>query len=201
MLADPHATPELWGAVILELYPDEKLLWAGKPTPIRVLIRQINPENVLSVAIAALILGIYGFGCLMFGLSSIPIGGLQIPTLSLLLIPIVALLIYESYGYWRAKQIVYAVSDRRVLIIRYTIDGKVVLAYNLIPFIERRVHANGKGDLIFATETYSPLLYTNYSSTRNYFFRIRKVGFWGIDNALAVERLIVNTFHPKNTDA
>lgn len=190
---------ELRAIVSPELYADEKLLWVGKPTPIYVL-RQYS-EGLVNTVFIAFMLTVFLFTCSFFGMSSISIASYSVPIFSFLLIPIAAFILYMIYLYWRAGQIVYAISNQRALIIKSTLDGRSILAYNIIPYIERRSRASGKDDLIFASETYTPLFYTNFSvnSSRSYYFRIRKVGFFGIENAREVEQLLIKTFHPKQS--
>lgn len=180
-----------------ELYADEKLLWAGKPAPVRVLLQSTHGENVTSTLLIVFLLGFFVLVFADHGITSITIANVQLPLSSVVIIPIAWMAATLSYGYWRATQIIYAVTSRRALILRQTIDGQDVLAYNIIPYIERRTHAGGKSDLIFATQTYSPWFYNNYGRSGNYFYRIRQVGFFGIDNAREVEELMVKTFSPK----
>ena len=191
--------PNLRQIANAELYPDEKLLWVGKPSPMRIVTQYAHRENLISGTIITVIFVVFLFTGDFFGLSSIRLGNLQIPLFSLVLIPIVGLLLFTAYTYWRAGQMVYAITKRRALIIKHTLDGKSVLAYNVMPSIERRDLANGKGDLIFASETYSPLFPTNYYSSGNYNYRVRKVGFFGIDNAYEVEQLLFTTFVKRGT--
>jgi hypothetical protein len=179
------------------LYADEKLLWAGKPSPMRVLMQSAHRENVTSTLLIVFLLTFFLLVFADHGITSITIANVQIPLSSLVLIPIAWMAATLSYGYWRATQIIYAVTSRRALIMKQTIDGQDILAYNIIPYIERHTHADGKGDLIFATQTYSPWFYTNYARSGTYFYRIRPVGFFGIDNAREVEELMVKTFNPK----
>lgn len=188
---------ELQAVVNPELYADEKLLWAGKPAPIYIL-RQ-NSEVIATIAFLALLLVGYLYSWNSFALISVSIGNYRVPILSLLLIPVALLLLYAAYFYWRAKQIVYAVTDQRALIIKFTLDGKSVLAYNIIPYIERRIRASGKDDLIFASETHTPFLRMNFRGNLagSYRYHIRKIGFFGIENAHEVEQLMVKTFRPK----
>ena len=182
------------------LYAREKLLWVGKPTPIRVLMYNRGNLVIVTMTIAFVFVWftLTGFGFLL-------IADTQIRVLSLFLIPVAGLLIYVIYRYWRATQIVYAISNRRALIIKPTIDGTSVLAYNVIPYIERRSRANGKGDLIFASQAYTRVLANNFQREGSYTVGIRKIGFFGIDNALQVEELMVKTFssriHPNSDDS
>ena len=181
--------------VSAELYDDEELLWVGKPTPVRVMAQRAEP------LLAYLVFGLL-FGCTLLtlsisGLPDISLGTVQIPILSLLLLPIAGLALYLIYGYWLAAGIVYGITNRRALIIERALDGKSVLAYNLITYLKRHDLAGGRGDLVFATETYSPLIPTNFPlSGGSYYVRYRNVGFFGIVDVRRVEELMINTFRP-----
>src|SRR3954468_10514623 len=120
---------ELRGAVSAELYPGEKLLWVGKPAPLRVVTQYAHRENLISLTIITVLFGTLFFICLSYGVNSISIGHIQIPLISLCVIPLAGLILYLCYVYWRATQIIYAISNRRVLIIKHTIDGRSVRAY------------------------------------------------------------------------
>ncbi len=187
--------PALRARISAELLSGEKVLWIGKPMPIRVVIQRGEP--LLTYLLFVVIFGVWLFSCNFFGLSSVSIGSLQIPILSLFCIPVAGLALYLGYDYWLATQTVYGVTTRRAIIIERTLDGTSVLAYNIIPYIRRRVRANGSGDLIFATETYSPLIPSNFAlNGGSYNRRYRNVGFFGIANVRRVEELMFDTFRP-----
>lgn len=180
--------------IIPELYTEERLLWAGKPAPRYVLHQQL--EELMNIFLLTFAVACFLFGCSVFGLRDISIAAFRIPIFTLLLLPVIVLVCFVAYYYRQASHTRYAVTSQRALIIKPTIDGKSVLAYNLIPYIERRTRANGRDDLIFASETYTPVLYSNFTrnSTGSYKYRIRKIGFFGIENAREVESLMVRTF-------
>jgi len=86
--------------------------------------------------------------------------------------------------YWlyrKAQRTVYAIDNRRVLIISGTRTRKVQsFAAPDIGLIERTERANGKGDVMFATETGNKVT--------------QRVGFTGINDARRVERLLLEVF-------
>jgi hypothetical protein len=192
--------PNLHNAISEELYPDEKLLWVGKPTPIRVVMQQQNHNLVVIAFLMGILAAMFG----RFGVDPLLIPNVEAPILSLSLILEVGVFSYVIYLYWRATQIVYAITNRRALIMKPTIDGLSVLAYNVIPYIERRSFANDKGDLIFATETYNRIVVSNFRYGVRHALGTRKVGFFGIDNVREVEQLMFKTFvrraHPNFDD-
>lgn len=190
---------DLRAGIIPELYTGEVLLWAGKPTPRYVLHQQL--EEIMNLLLFTFAVACALFGCLVFGLRDISIGAFRVPIFTLLLLPGIVLVCFVAYCYRQAARTRYAVTNQRALIIKPTLDGESVLAYNLIPYIERRSRANGRDDLIFASETYTPLTYSYFTrnSTGSYKYRIRKIGFFGIENGREVEVLMVRTFKRQPT--
>lgn len=139
------------------------------------------------------------FICYISGISAFSINQVSVPIFSVLVIPAAVIILCVSYLYHQAARTVYAVTNQRALIIKPTFDGKSILAYNIISYIERKSRAGGKDDLIFASETYSPFIYTNFyaNHSKSYHYRIRKIGFFGIENAREVEQLMLKTFQLK----
>ena len=185
---------ELQAAITPELYAGERLRWAGKPAP-RYVLRQ-HFDDIATMLLLIVAVSGFLFVFFVFGLRDISIAAFRIPLFALVLLPVVVLVCFIAYYYRQAARTYYAVTNQRDLIIKPTLDGKSVLAYNVIPYIERRTRANGKDDLIFASETYTPVMYSNFTrnSTGSYYYRIRKIGFFGIENAREVESRIVRTF-------
>ncbi|MEO8394493.1 MAG: hypothetical protein ABI700_15980 [Chloroflexota bacterium] len=189
---------ELRETVSAELYPGEKLLWVGKPSPLRVVIQNLRDENLTSIVLILLIFSGFLLASGFLGAGRFAQGIIYLVVIVLFVISLALLLISSSYTYWRAGQIVYGISNQRALIIRQTIDGKNVLAYNIMPYIERRGRANGKGDLIFASKTVGAGNRSYRSSfNRNFYLRTREIGFFGIDNVREVEQLLFKTFVKK----
>jgi hypothetical protein len=168
------------GGIDAELQHGESVLWVGKPLPSRIALqnRQALVTGVLALAAlfvlfsgfsAAAIFSFFIFGC-----------GFTWLGLLFLLLPFYYFA-RPVYDYLMAERTIYAVTDRRALIIKPKFGGRIIQSYNRIQNIERRELSGGKGDLIFASET---------QPTRSR-ARSRKVGFFGIPNAREVEQLML----------
>ena len=170
-----------------ELYSGEQVLWVGAPSPRRILWNNrtfVKFAGFIIISFFLLILPPFWLDILLP--SSLH---LHVSLWSVLFVFIVvASLGYLALAYWRAKNIVYAVTSRRALIIEQTVGEKVVLAYSVFRYIEKHESANGSGDLIFATET------STYRSRGHESMEVHRVGFFGIPHVREVEALLRNTF-------
>jgi hypothetical protein len=180
MVSNPITRSE----VDAELQPGETVLWAGKPLPSRIALQ--NREALVTgvLALAALFVILTGFSAatvfnfLIFGC------GFTWLALLFVLLP-VYYFARPVYDYLTAGRTTYAVTDRRVLIIKPRFGGKTVQSYNRIQQIERRELSGGKGDLIFGSETQTTRAGVGIR------VRSRKVGFFGIPNPREVEQLML----------
>ena len=112
-----------------------------------------------------------------------------------LVLTLVAVLIPAIMRMRNAKNVVYAITDRRLLMI----SGNSVQSYGErdIQFIERKMHKDGIGDITFRRETqtwgwgrgYGGSMFAPQS-------RLTAVGFFGIENPREVEALMLETFRP-----
>jgi hypothetical protein len=103
-----------------------------------------------------------------------------------------------SVPYWaykKAQKTVYAVSNKRALIITSGMTRNVQSFYpQSLGNIERSEKADGSGNIIFARRTTS-----NYNSNNNQTqASTTAIGFFGIPDVRAVERLIQQIAAPTN---
>ncbi len=167
-----------------ELQSGEQVLWVGRPTPLRLALQngEALVTGVLAVAAFLVLLFVFPvaniFSFLVFGC------GFPWVFLFFFLLPFYYFARPVS-DYLAAERTVYAVTNRRALIIKPKLRGKVVKSYNRIAQIERRDLTGGSGDLIFGSETEA----RGRASSR---VRTRKIGFYGIANVREVERLMLD---------
>jgi hypothetical protein len=165
------------------LQSGETLLWVGKPSALHVALQNRDALVTAGIALAALYVVLTAFP--FMAISSFLFFGCGMPWVIALftLVPLyyIARPVLDYLG---AGRTVYAITDRRALIIKPKRGGRVVETYRTSGQIERRDLGNGRGDLIFASEI-------DPRSRRDY--RIRKVGFFGVERVREVERLMLNT--------
>lgn len=164
-----------------QLEPGERLLWYGKPDPKRSLLGSLAimlfgiPWTAFAVfwtgAASGLIWGDGRPGWLsLFGLFGVPF-----------ILVGLGMLTSPYWLYRKAQRTVYALTDRRAMIITGTRTRKIQsFAGHDIDLIERTERVDGKGDVMFATAT------GNKSSQR--------IGFIGIPDARRVEHLLLDVF-------
>jgi hypothetical protein len=167
-----------------ELQSGETLLWVGKPSPSRIALQNREALVTAGIALAALFVVLTAFP--FTAIFSFLFFGCAMPWVVLLftLLPIYYLA-RPVLDYLAAERTVYALTDRRAVILKPKRGGRVVETYRTVQQIERRDLGGGKGDLLFASEI-------DPQSKRAY--RIRKVGFIGVAQVREVERLMLNTF-------
>lgn len=169
-----------------ELYGGETLLWAARPSMMRVIqknaIALIGPLMMLGVLLFILP-RFMGFSVFSFGFGSS--FSFIFVIILLIMLGSMAVPIWSLFSEARA---VYAITDQRALIITPGLSGRSVKSYSAsdIQRIER--HGSDTGDIIFGYET-------RYRRSR-YGSRAYSVGigFYGIPNVRAVELLLLETF-------
>lgn len=182
-----------------ELQPGERLLWCGKPAPIRVMLR--DGARLLgmlgSIVAVVFMIGIFTLFLRDMGPVNVTDGlfgfGMFNTILGLMIIIIVLASAAPMLNdYLRAGRQVYAVTDQRLMIVTLPALwwGHSVQSFGPqdIRALTRRTHSNGTGDVIFSSETYRVRRKYGYST------RTRDVGFFGIPDAREVEQLIIRTF-------
>ncbi|NLX09817.1 MAG: hypothetical protein GXY36_09195 [Chloroflexi bacterium] len=188
-----------------ELFEDEELLWAGRPRPARLAMKSL-PTFLFGgfwLMIVLFIFGVQGFVFYSGGFSPrVFVGpgmcfGLIIPFFLLIG---VGMLLAPLWGYYKGSRTVYALTDRRVIVIEpsWTTSVKSYGPQD-IDFIERRTHGDGSGDIIFAYEERRRRSRGagGHYRTRTYTVPI---GLFGIPDAFEVEALMLDTFRPGEAD-
>lgn len=142
----------------------ERLLWGGRPRPTESLVL------IFSLGIGALVFGVITFfsretDSRFFGFLGIFLGG--------------GALVHAGLTVWRVRRTIYAVTEKRLLILQ---TGRVVKVFSFFPErmagLEKQVQPSGRGNLLFAKD--------DSGNTIGF----RRDGFYGIDDVVEVERLI-----------
>ena len=176
-----------------ELMPDEDLMWAGQPDPLRLALtpRHLWPAlmGLLWLGFIALFFG--GFGFFRFS----GFGGM------FTLIPLIFLgvglwqVAHPLVEYLKANSTVYAVTNRRA-IIASGLFARSVQSYSptQMQFIDTRVHGSGTGDIIFRREERPRrvVTVTNFGYSGRYY--TAETGFFGVRNPREVEALMLDLF-------
>jgi hypothetical protein len=174
-----------------ELLAGEELLWAGRPSGLSSGTVMGGTPMMAGISLMVII------GLLMaFGGAALARGA-GASAWVLFLILIVAVMVAFApilKSILRNRSTVYAVTDRRALII----GENSVQSYGPrdIEFIERRMHSGGRGDILFAREVHSSgaAMWGPGGFSRRAIET--SVGFFGIEDARAVEALMLEVFRP-----
>lgn len=189
-------------AALRELSANERLLWAGRPAPLR-------------QAIQALPLALFGIPFTIFACSwtfgAGAFSGVFALVGVLFLLVGIKMLTSPLWSYAKAKSTVYAVTDKRALVIRGG-GARAVTSYEPadIGEIDRREKSDGSGDLIFGRPTsylepgpMMPLTGAKGVTTFAPGGTVRRTGvragFYGIPDVRAVEQHLRNLVSPPQT--
>jgi hypothetical protein len=165
------------------LQSGETLLWVGKPSAARMALQNRDALVTAGIALAALFVVLTAFP--FAGLFSFFFFGCAVPWVIALFIAVPLYYVARPVlDYLAARGTIYAVTDRRAVIVKPKRGGRVVETYRTLGQIERRDLGGGRGDLLFASEI-------DPHDRRAY--RLRKVGFYGVEGVREVERLLLNT--------
>jgi len=171
-----------------ELEPGESLLWSGSPDPRRSMLTSLP---VLLFAIPWTAFAIFWVATAAGMTSNVRGSGGGSGFFPLFGIPFIliglAMLSGPFWAYRKAQKTVYAVSNKRAIIITGGLTRNVQSFYpRSLGAIERSEKADGSGNIIFARRTNS-----NYNSNSNQSqTSTTSIGFFGIPDVRTVERLI-----------
>lgn len=162
-----------------ELAPGERLVWADRPAPSARRRRWLVPLFALALA------GVAAFWTLQAGEAG------SVAPFGLVFVAIGVLIAVRSFRR-RARQTVYAVTDRRLLIIR---DGRSRRVRSFQPAdiasLERRERPDGSGDVIFGQETViRDDLRLRRDGPPSHRVRRNEIGFFGVADVQRVEQAI-----------
>lgn len=165
-----------------ELDANEKLLWSGRP----------SPSDAASRGCVQSIIGVFLTGFALFWMSGAywvtqqgprdfgPPGSSFFPLFGLIFVFAgLALVFTPFFNSNKASQTIYAVTDRRLLILEGS--GAQTFLPAELERLERRGGEDGRGDVIFARELRRGAKGRTYT---------HEIGFFGIENPREVERLI-----------
>jgi hypothetical protein len=190
-----------------ELLPGEELLWVGQPNPKYMRPGRSGVGNkaaLLSIVVGLQVLLVLGGAFFSISSSSTSSDSGTVTTTHetpWILIAVVGMIVLVGvlglvlvlFRSWQRKHTIYAITDRRVL----TINGDSVRSDGEqdIEFIERNMHRDGTGDIIYRRELqtstgyYGGSVFAPQTSTTN-------VGFFGITDPHYVEELMLDVFRP-----
>jgi hypothetical protein len=166
-----------------EVEPGERLRWAGRPDPLRPTLMSFG---IYFFAIPWTAFAVFWmWGAAGFGTRPVRPDGpwMLFPLFGLPFVLIgLGMLSAPFWAYRKAARTIYAVTNKRLLIITTGRTRSVeTYAPQDIQFVERTERPNGSGDVLFAT------CYNTDSDNRP---RSTKVGFFGIPGVRDVERLV-----------
>ena len=117
-LCDTNLSPACRQKLQEHLPEDEKLLWVGQPVP----------EPWASPAGFFVFFGAFWVSALLYVLCS---GG--IPAMAFALIPFIGMLLAPLFNKWMQRRTVYALTNQRARVLRYTVLGYISLSYVPVP--------------------------------------------------------------------
>ncbi len=177
--------PALREIVSPEIRHGEKLLWIGKPTPLRVVIQR-HVDDLFSAVFVVFVMAISFSAFSSFGGRSFGTSGFLFWLLPLIFAAVGLYAVGRPlFMFWEATRTVYAVTDYRALILKPKFGGMSAASYPKLERVERTSFADGKGDLVFSSEAY------RVSGRWGYRTRYRKIGFFGIPDVRRVEELLL----------
>jgi hypothetical protein len=117
-LCDTNLSPACRQRLKESLFDDEQLLWVGQPVP----------EPWASPAGFFVFFGAFWVSSLLYGLCS---GGS--PAMAFALIPFTGMLFAPLFNKWMQRRTIYALTNQRARVLRYTALGYISLSYVPVP--------------------------------------------------------------------
>lgn len=186
-----------------EIQPGERILWTGRPQPLRYVMRDmpriLGALGTLGIGVVVLLVFSQFWNGMGVGFR-ISEGFNPFAQFNTMFLLVAVLIILGGVGpaaldYLKAGRIVYAITDQRLLIITLPALwwGRSVQSYGQhdLRAVARRMHGDDIGDVVFSSESYQ------VRSKYGHRTRTREVGFFGVPEARRVEQLILDTFKEK----
>ena len=188
-----HIPKPILERVEKELLAKEELLWVGLPKKQHVPNATPTASKVVAVALLAMMFA--GLLAFIAANENTAINIDIIPIMSVVAVVLLAIgrTVHSLFG---DGQELYAVTNRRAIIMH---KNKVQsFSKPDIQFIERTMHRDGTGDIIFREEHYKRVVPVGAIITH----KNERVttGFYGIDNPAEVEALMLETFREEPDD-
>ncbi len=117
-LCDTNLSPACQQRLKESLFDDEQLLWVGQPVP----------EPWASPAGFFVFFGAFWVSALLYGICR---GGS--PAMAFALIPFTGMLFAPLFNKWMQQRTIYALTNQRARVLRYTALGYISLAYVPVP--------------------------------------------------------------------
>ncbi len=178
-----------------ELEPGEKMLWSGQPDPKR-LSRKALLISLFGIPWTAFalfwVVAAAGFKLPDFTFSSFSDGFHAVFPLFGIPFVLIGLGMFTApyWAYRSAKRTVYAITNRRALVISFGRAKRVQSYFEQdISDISRVERADGSGNIVFRTEE---------TTDRKGNARLNQIGFFGVPEVRRVERILLDAF--KNED-
>ena len=159
----------------------EDLLWTAQPSPRPMAVREL-PALIVGLVVPAIL----GGAIYLIGTDTSAASDYFLGIMVLLVVVSATPIISPFWAYRAAKDTVYAITNKRIIVIQPRFLGSSrARFYNRtnIKMVEPRLKGNDFGDLIFATRTQGHVHLPE--------------GFWGIGNLDRVEALILEMFGGK----
>jgi hypothetical protein len=188
-----HIPKPILERVEKELLAKEELLWVGLPKKQHIPGDNSRASKLVAVALLAMLFAGFIAYFASSGNSAINID--LIPIISVVAVIILAIG-RTVHSLFADRHLLYAATNRRAIIMH---RNKVQsFARQDIQFIERNMHRDGTGDIIFREEHYKRVVPVGTVITH----RNERVttGFYGIDNPAEVEALMLETFREEAED-
>lgn len=161
------------------LHPDEQILWRGQPNPRRIVMSYIL-SGWGTVALVGVILAVFGVDILLLALFS-------------LVLVVIITLMGGVWIYPDARRTRYVLTDRRALVLNTARpDTLQEFTRQDVEAVKHIQHRDGSGDMLFVGQHSRP------SGIRR---KTRYPGFIGLDDAAALEPLLMQTFGPASSSA